>query len=177
MFNLDAITNESNKDYNKKWPYRMRIIETSGPGKANGLLNLIQHQVNDNLIDKIYLYAKDVSEANYQFLIRKREDGGIKRLNDPDASIEYSNAMDDVYNNIDNYNPKKKIKVLILFDDIIADIMTNKGFQATIKELFIRCRRLSTYLAFITQSYFSVRKEVRLNSAHGLYYSNKNSLQ
>ena len=62
MFNLDAITNKSNKDDDKKWPYRMLIIGPSGSGKTNALLNLIQKQDNGNLIDKIYLYAKDLSE-------------------------------------------------------------------------------------------------------------------
>ena len=101
-------------------------------------------------------------------MIKKREDAGIKNLNDPIAFIEYSNTMDDVYNNIDHYNLKRKRKILIVFDDMIADIMTNKRFQAIIKELFIRCRKLNISLAFITQSYFSVPKEVRLNSTHYL---------
>ena len=76
--------------------------------------------------------------------------------------------MDDVYENIDNYNPNKKRKVLITFDDMIADIMTNKKFQSIIKELFIRCRKINILLVFITQSYFSVPKDVRLNSTHYL---------
>ena len=137
MFNLDAITNKNNKDDDKTWLYRMRIIRPSGSGKTNALLNLIQKQENNSLIDKIYLYAKNVSEPKYQFLIKKREDAGIKNLNDPSAFIESSNTMDDVYNSIDDYNPKQKRKILIVFDDMIADIMTNKGFQAISKELFI----------------------------------------
>ena len=76
--------------------------------------------------------------------------------------------MDDVYNNIGDYNPKRKRKILIVFDDMVTDIMTNKGFQAIIKELLIRCRKLNISLVFITQSYFSVPKEVRLNSTHNL---------
>ena len=76
--------------------------------------------------------------------------------------------MDDVYNNIDDYNPSRKRKILIVFDDKIADIMTNKKFQAIIKELFITCRKLNSLLVFIRQSYFSVPKEVRLNSTHYL---------
>ena len=167
MFNLDAITNKNNKDDDKKWSYRMLIIRPSGSGESNALLNLIQ-QDNNNLIDKIYLYAKDLSEPKYQFLIKKREDVGIKDLDDPRAFIEYSNTMDDVYNNINDYNPKRKRKILILFDDMIADIMTKKKFQAIIKELFIRCKKLKIYLVFITQFYFSVPKDVRLNSTHYL---------
>ena len=107
MFNLDAITNKNNKDDDKMWPYRMLIIGPSGSGKTNALLNLIQ-QDNNNLIDKIYLYAKDLSEPKYQFLIKKRENAGIKKLNDPNAFIEDSNTMNDVYDNIDDYNPKRK---------------------------------------------------------------------
>ena len=85
MFNLDVITNENNRDHNKKWPFRMLIIGPSGSGKTNALLNLIQQQDNDNLIDRIYFYAKDLNEPKYQFSIEKREDVGIKHLNDPNA--------------------------------------------------------------------------------------------
>ena len=105
------------------------------------------------------MYAKDLSEPKNQFLIKKREDAEIKNLDDPSAFIEYSNTMDGVYDNVDDYNPKRKRKILILFDDMIADIMTNKSFQATIKELFIRCRELNISLAFITQFYFSIPKK------------------
>ena len=98
MFNLD-ITNEHNEYHNKKWPYipdhpcRMLIIRGSGSGKTNGLLNLIKEQDIDNLIDKIYLYAKDLNEPKYQFLIKRCEDVGIKQ-NDPKAFIEHSQYMD-----------------------------------------------------------------------------------
>ena len=74
--------------------------------------------------------------------------------------------MDDTHSNIDDYNPNRKRKILIVFDEMIAGIMTNKKFQAIIKKLFIRCRKLNISLVFITQSYFSVSKEVRLNSTH-----------
>ena len=76
--------------------------------------------------------------------------------------------MDDIYKNINDYNPSRKRRILILFDDMISDIMTNKKFQAIIKELFIRCRKLNSSLVFITQSYFSVPKDVRLNSTRYL---------
>ena len=128
MFNLDEITS---KNDNKTWPYRMLIIGPSGSGKTNTLLNLIQK--DNNVIDKIYLYAKDLEEPKYQFLIKKRQNAGTKNLNDPSAFIEYSNTMDNVYNNIDDYKSKRKRKLLIVFDDMIADIMTNKRFQAIIK--------------------------------------------
>ena len=76
--------------------------------------------------------------------------------------------MSDVYENIEKYNPNRKRKILIVFDDMIANVMSNKKFQAIIKELFIRCRKLNISLVFITQSYFSVSKDVRLNSTHYL---------
>ena len=87
--------------------------------------------------------------------------------------------MNDAYENIDLYNPNRQRKVLIVFDDMIADKMTNKKFQSIIKELFIRCRKINISLVFITQSYFSVPKDVRLNSTH--YFitkvNNKRELQ
>ena len=74
-----------------------------------------------------------------KFLFEKRKDAGIKHLNDPNAFIECFNTMDDIYENINDYSPSKKI--LIVFDYIIADIMTNKKFQAIIDELLIRCKK------------------------------------
>ena len=87
--------------------------------------------------------------------------------------------MNDVYENIDLYNPNRQRKVLIVFDDMIADIMTNKTFQSIIKKLFIRCRKINISLVFITQSYFSVPKDVRLNSTHYfiMKINNKRELQ
>ena len=94
MINLDSITNENNKEHNKKRPYIFQIIlGGSGSGKTNALLNLIKEQDD---IDKIYLYAKDLSEPKYEFLIKKRENAGTKHLNNSKAFIECSNTMDDV---------------------------------------------------------------------------------
>ena len=118
--------------------------------------------------DKTYLCAKDLSEPKYEILITKRENARIKHFNDSNAFIECSNTMDDLYENINDYNPSRKRKILIVFDDMIADIMTNKKFQAIIKELFIRCRKIKFSLVFISQSYFSVPKDVRLNLDHYL---------
>ena len=139
----------------------MAIYSRSSIQNLESLLNLIKERDD---IDKMYLYVKDLSEAKYDFLIKKGENAGIKHLNDSNAFIECSNTMDDIYENIDDYNPNRKRKILIVFDDMIADIMSNKKFQAIIKELFIRCRKLNISLVFITQSYFSVPKDVRLNS-------------
>ena len=95
------------------------------------------------------------------------------------AFIECSNTTDDVYENINDYNSSRQRKILIEFHDMIADIMTNKKFQVIIKEPFIRCRKLNTSLVFITQCYFSVPKDVRLNSTHYLImkFNNKKELQ
>ena len=129
MFNLDAITNTNNQDDDKNWPHRMLIIGPSGSGKTNALLNLIQKQNNNNPIDKIYLYAKDLSEPKYQFLIERHENAGIKNYNDLTAFIEYLSTIDDVYSNTDDYNPKRKRTILIVFDDMISDIRTKKNFK------------------------------------------------
>ena len=112
-------------------------------------------------------------------MIKKRENAGIKHLNDPDVFIECSNMMNDVYDNINDYNPSRKRKILIVFDDMMVDIMSNKKFQAIVKELFIRCRKLNISLVFIRQSYFSFPKDMRLNSTHYLIMkiNNKRELQ
>ena len=112
-------------------------------------------------------------------MIKKRKDAGAKHLIDPNAFIECSDTMDDVYENIHDYKSSRKREILIVFDDMIADIMTNEKFQAIIEELFIRCRKLNISLVFITQSYFSVPKDVRLNSTHYLIMkiNNKRELQ
>ena len=95
-------------------------------------------QKDSNIIDKIYLYAKDPEEPKYQLLIEKREQAGQKNLKDPAAVIEYSGTMDDVYDDIKDYNKKRKRKVLIVFDDMISHVMSNKKAQQVLKELFIR---------------------------------------
>ena len=135
--------------------------------------------MNREFIDKVYLHAKDFSEPNYEHLIKNRENVEIKHVNNLKTFIECSNTIDDIYENIDDYNLTGKRKLLIIFDDMIADIMTNKNFQAIIKGLFIRCRKLNISLVFITQSYFSVPKDVRLNSTHYLIVKiiNKRELQ
>ena len=145
MINFDDYTNKNKKQHNSKWPYipdhpyRILIIGGSGSGKTNPLLNLINNQPD---IDKIYLYAKDPYEAKYQFLINKKESTGLKHFNDPKAFIEYSNDMQDVYKNIDEYNIHRDCKILIIFDDMIADMINNKKLNAIVTELFIRGRKL-----------------------------------
>ena len=129
MFNFDFITKIDIEDHNVNWPeipYHPNIIlivASSRSRKANELLYLKNHEPD---IDKINLYAKDPYEAKYQLLINKRESTGLKYLNNSKAFIKYSNDMDDIYKKIEEYNPNKKQKLLIVFDDMIADMLSNK---------------------------------------------------
>ena len=133
MIHLDNIVKENKKEHTK-WPYipdhpyRILITGSSGSGKTNTLLNLIKEQDH---IEKNFLYAKDLSEPKYEFLIKKCKK--IKYLNEPNTFIECSNTMNAVYENIDDCNPSRKRKNLVVFDDMIADIMTNNKFQTIIK--------------------------------------------
>ena len=169
MIDFDDYTNENKTEHNLKWPYipdhpyRILIMGGSGSGKTNALLNLINNQPD---IDKIYLYANDPYEAKYQYLINKREKRGLDHFNDPKAFMEYSNEMLDVYKNFEVYNPDRKRKVLIVFDDMITGMINNKKINPTATELFIRCKKLNISIVLITQSYFEVPKDVRLNSKH-----------
>ena len=113
---------------------------------------------------KIHLYAKD--PYKWQFLINKRESTGLNHFNDPKSFIEYSHDMHDVYKNINAYNGDKERKILIVFDDMTADMINNKKLNSIATELFIRSRKSNISLVFIIQSYFKVPKDVRLNSTH-----------
>ena len=171
MINFDEYNNECKIEHNSKWPYipdhpyRILIVDGSGSGKTNALLNLTGNQPD---IDKIYLYAKDLYEAKYQYLIKKGAKVGLNHYDDPKAIMEYSNDMIDVYKNIEDYNPGRKRKVLIVFDDMIGDMITNKKLNPIVTELFIRGRKRNISIVFVTQSYFKVPKDVRLNSTHFL---------
>ena len=151
MFNFDYITKEDIKEHNPNWPeipdhpYRILIIGGSGSEKTNALLNLINNEPD---IDKKILYAKDPYEVKYQLLINKRESTGPKYFNDSKAFIEYSDDVDNIYKNIEEYNPNKKRKIVIVFDDIIADMLSNK-INPIITDLFIRGRKLNISLVFI----------------------------
>ena len=164
MINFDNYVGENRADHNRNWPYTpdhpYRILIIGGSGKTHVLSNLINNQLD---IDKIYLYAKDPYEVKYQYLINKHEKVGIDHLDDPKAFIEYSNDMRDVYKNINEYNPDKENKILIVFDDIIADMTSNKKLDSIVTGLFIRGRKLNISV-FIMQSYFKVPKDTRLNA-------------
>ena len=111
--------------------------------------------------------------------MKKREKVGLKNLYNPTAFIEHSSAMDDIFENIEGYNKKRKRKGLIVFDDMISHVMSNKKAQQVLKDLFIRCRKISISLCFLTQSYLSVPKHVRLNCTHYIIFklNNKRELQ
>ena len=159
MIYSDDAVNENIKEHNPNWPqisdhpYRILIIGGSGSGKTNSLFNLINHQSGN---DKIYLYAKGPYEAKHQSLIKKCEDVGTKHFNDSKAFIDYSNKMVDIYKNIEDYNANKTGKTVIVFDDVVADRLSNKKLNPMVTELFIRGRKLDTSLVFIIQSYFAV---------------------
>ena len=182
MINFDDYTDENKTDHNPNWlyipdhPYRILILGGSRSGKTNTLLNLINNQSD---IDKIYLYPKDLYEDKYQFLIKKIENIGLKHFNDPKSFIEYSNDMRDVYKNINHYNPNKENKILIIFDNMIADMINNKKLNLIVTKLFIRRRKLNISLVFIMQSYFKVPKDVRLNTTHFFFMKilNKREIQ
>ena len=154
MINSDNYGNENKTEHNLRWPYipdhpyRILIIGGSGSGKANSLLNLTNGQPD---IDKIYLHAKDPYEDKYQFLINKKESMELKYFNHPKAFIQYTNDMQDLYKNIDECNPGKKRKILIVSDDMIADMINNKKLNSVRTELFIRDRKLNISLVFITE--------------------------
>ena len=167
VINFDEIVNETKVKHNKDWPYtpdhpfRLLIVGGSGTGKTNTLLNLIT-RIPD--IDKIYLYVKDPYEPKYQYLIDKRQKVGQKYLDDINAFIEYNSDINSIYQDINQYNPDKSRKVLIVFDDMIAE----KTLPPQVIELFIRGRKMNISLAFLTQSYFKTPKDIRLNCTH--YY-------
>ena len=96
----------------------------------------------------MYLHAKDSYETKHQFLINKREIAGLKHFNDSKAFIEYSNDMDDIFKNFEEYKPNKKLKVLIVFDDMITNVLSNKKLNRIVTELFIKGRKLNISLFF-----------------------------
>ena len=112
------------------------------------------------------MHAKDPYKAKYQFLINNRKSTELKNFNNSKAFIVCSNDMQHVYKNIEEYNTDKERKILIAFDGMIADMINIKKVNSVVIKLFIRGRKLNISVVFITQSYFKVPKDVRLNSSH-----------
>ena len=155
MINIDDYANKNKTEdnleqpYIPNHPYRILIIGASGSRKTNALSNLINNQSD---IDKICLYAKDPYESKYEFLVNKRESTRLKHFNDPKAFIEYSNNMQSFYKNIEEYNTDRDCKILIVFDNMIADIINNKELNSIVNELLIRDRKLK-FLLFLLHNH------------------------
>ena len=153
MINFNNYTNENKTEHNLDWPYiqdhpyRILIIGGSGSGQTNALLNLINNQPD---IDKIYLYAKDPYKAKYQYLINKHEKVGLNHYDDPKPFMEYLHDM--ICKIFTKILKIKKQKVLIVFDDMIVDMINNKKLNSVVTELFIRGRKLNISIVFITQT-------------------------
>ena len=168
---------EKIEKHNPNWPhiphhsYRILIIGGSVCGKTNALPNQINRKPYTN---KLYLYAKDPYEAKYQLLINKHKGVGLKHY-DSKSFTEYSND----YGNSEEYSLNKEHKTLIVSDKMIAGMLNNKNFCQIVTKLFIRGRKLNISLVFITQFYFTVPKNVTLNSTHYLIMKipNKQELQ
>ena len=163
MINFDDYTDQNKTEHNLKWPYipdypyRILIIGGPGSGKTNALLNLIYNQPD---IDKIHLYAKDLYEAKYQYLTNKREKVGLNHYDDPKPFIEYSNDMQDVYKNIEEYNLGKKRKVLIAFDNMIADMINSKKLNPVVTELFLEAENLICLLFLLQNHILKYQKKL-----------------
>ena len=138
---------------------------------------MVKHQRSD--IDKIYLYIKDPFKLKCQLLIDEREKVRIENLKNPKAFVDYSQTIDDVYENLEDYNPTKKRRVLIVFDDMIADMESNKKLSPKVTELFLRGKKLNISLDFLSKSYFKVPETIRLNSTNYFIMKipNKSELQ
>ena len=126
-------------NHNPNWfyipdhPYRILLIGGLESGKTIVLLNLIKHQRPD--IDKIYLNVKNPFGTKYQLLINGRKKVGVKTLKNPKVLIDYSQTIDDFYGNLEDYNPTKKRRALIVFGEMIADMESNKKLSPKITEL------------------------------------------
>ena len=141
------INHNPNQPYIPDHPQRILIIGGSESGETNVLLNLIKHLRPD--YDKICLYDQDPFESKYKLLINGTEKVGIKILKNSTAFIDYSQTIDDVYENFEDYNPTKKRRVLTMFLNMIADMEFNKKLSPIVTELILRGIKLSISLVFI----------------------------
>ena len=141
------INHNQNQPYIPDHPQRILIIGGSESGETNVLLNLIKHLRPD--YDKICLYDQDPFESKYKLLINGTEKVGIKILKNSTAFIDYSQTIDDVYENFEDYNPTKKRRVLTMFLNMIADMEFNKKLSPIVTELILRGIKLSISIVFI----------------------------
>ena len=165
IMNFDDVKEEDIKEHNSNWPQtfdhlcRILIIGRSGSGKTSSLFNPISHLPDT---DKIHLYPNSPYEAKYQLLINKKY--SLKNLNGSKAFIEYLNDKNDIYKNIEEYNPNKKRKILVIFDDMIVDMISNKELNSIGTELFIRGKKLNILLFLLHNLILLHQKNIRLNS-------------
>ena len=163
MINFDDVTNQNIEKNNSNWlqisdhPSRILIIGGSVSWKANSIFNLISQPWD---IDKKNVYAKDPYKAKYQFWHNKQENTGLNHFNDSKAFIEYTNDIDDVNKNFEEHNPNKKRKILIVFNEMIADMLNSKKLNPVATVLFIRDRKLNISLVFTTWSYCAAHKSI-----------------
>ena len=157
------------KDINN---FRLRIW------KKNSLVYLIKQKNDDehNIIDKISIYV-DTNDAKYQYVIKQYQDIGLKEHEDPRALIEYSNNMQDVYKNIDEYSPGGKRKILVVFNCMIADMISNRKSNQIVTEIYTRRIKLNISTVFIGQSYFIIPKDIRLNRTNFSILKTPNNLE
>ena len=164
---FDDVTNQNIEKHNSNWlqisdySSRILIIGGSESWKANSIFNLISQPPD---IDKKNVYTKDPYKAKYQFLHNKQESTGLNQINDSKAFIEYANDIDDVNKNFEEHNPNKKLKILIVFDEMIADMLNSKKLNPVATVLFMRDKKLNispffyrTILLCCTKKYLNSR--------------------
>ena len=163
------IYHNPNWPYVPHCPYKVLVIGGSGSGKTNVLLNLINDQPPD--IDKITYMSKIHLNQSISCLLMKKKKVGIEKQKVPKQLIDYSLTVNDDYENLEGCNRTEKRIVLIVFDDIIEDMESNKELTPIVIEFFFRRRKLNIGLAFISQSSFKVPEAVKLNATH--YFTKK----
>ena len=157
-------------------PYRIIIIGGLGSGKTNTLINLINEQKD---IDQIYLYARELGEPKYEYFIKNRKDAEIKHVNNPNAFIEYSNTMHDVYDNIDDYNSNRRRKILIILDEMIVDIMKNKNILCHNQRIVYQMQKTKYFTCFYYSVLFfcSKRFQIKFNTSFNHEKKKRKKLQ
>ena len=161
------INNNQSRSYIPEHPNRILFIGGLGLGKTNVLLKLIK--IKDHILTK-FIYMSKI-HSKYHLLINNRKNIGIKKIKNPKMFIDYSQTIDDVYQNLEHYNLTNKMRVLIVFDDMIADMERNQKLSPIVTELFLRGRKLNILLyyyftMFILRPYFKVSKTIRQNATH-----------